>query len=59
MQFKLEINLDNAAFQDDLGWELGKCIDYAVSDIGLGLTKGKMRDSNGNTVGQWELDYAN
>jgi len=54
MELNLKINLDNDAYQD-LGWELGKNIDYMVSDIGLGLTKGKIKDSNGNTTGYWEI----
>lgn len=54
MELNLKINLDNAAYED-LGWELGKAIDYMVSDIGLGLTRGKVRDSNGNTTGHWEI----
>jgi hypothetical protein len=56
MEFNLKINLDNAVYKDDLYWELGKTIDYVVSDIGLGLTKGKVRDSNGNTTGQWSIE---
>ena len=56
MRLKLEINLDNSAYEDEgIGWELGKAIDYMVSDIGLGLTRGKVRDSNGNTTGHWEI----
>lgn len=56
MQLNLKINLDNSAYNDeDIGWELGKAIDYMVSDIGLGLTRGKVRDTNGNTTGHWEI----
>jgi hypothetical protein len=54
MQLNLKINLDNAAYED-LGCELGENINYMVSDIGLGLTKGKIKDSNGNTTGHWEI----
>jgi hypothetical protein len=54
MELNLKINLDNAAYED-LGWELGKNINYMVSDIGLGLTKGKIKDSNGNNTGHWEI----
>jgi hypothetical protein len=54
MELKLNIKLDNDAYQD-LGWELGENINYMVSDIGLGLTKGKIKDSNGNTTGHWEI----
>jgi hypothetical protein len=56
MELNLKINLDNAAYSDEgIGWEIGKAVDYMVSDIGLGLTKGKIRDSNGNTTGHWEI----
>jgi hypothetical protein len=54
MELKLNIKLDNSAYED-LGWELGENINYMVSDIGLGLTKGKIKDSNGNTTGHWEI----
>jgi len=54
MQLNLKINLDNTAYED-LGCELGENINYMVSDIGLGLTKGKIKDSNGNTTGHWEI----
>ena len=56
MELNLKINLNNAAYDDEgIGWESGKAIDYMVSDIGLGLTKGKVKDSNGNTTGHWEI----
>jgi len=54
MEFKLNINLDNDAYQD-LGYELRKNVEYIASDVGLGLTKGKVRDTNGNTTGHWEI----
>jgi hypothetical protein len=54
MELNLKIKLDNAAYED-LGCELGENINYMVSDIGLGLTKGKIKDSNGNTTGHWEI----
>lgn len=55
MQLNIQINLDNSAYED-LGWELGKNLDWIVSEIGLGSTKGKVKDTNGNTTGQWSLD---
>ena len=55
MTFKLEINMDNAAFDnpDELSWILHRISEYANkrdyqnNDI--------VRDSNGNTVGRWEI----
>lgn len=58
MQFKLEINLDNAAY-DNVGWELGENLEAIISRIGQGSTSGKVRDSNGNTVGQWGIENGN
>jgi len=56
MELNLKINLDNAAYTDEgIGCEIGKAVDYMVSDIGLGLTRGKVKDSNGNTTGHWEI----
>jgi hypothetical protein len=57
MELNIKINLNNDAYNDeDIGWELGKNLDYIISDIGLGLTRGKIKDSNGNTTGKWSLD---
>jgi hypothetical protein len=56
MKLEIKINLDNAAYAgDDLTWELNKNLNYIVSDIGLGLTKGIVRETNGNTTGHWEI----
>jgi hypothetical protein len=56
MQFKLDINLDNDAYaRDGLGYELSKAMALIASDIGLGLTRGLVRDTNGNTTGKWEI----
>lgn len=55
MQFKLEINLDNAAYEN-LGWELGENLQNVIDRIGSGSTEGKVRDSNGNLVGTWIIE---
>jgi hypothetical protein len=56
MQFNLDVNIDNDDYaRDGLGYELTKAMQYIASDIGLGLTRGLVRDTNGNTTGKWEI----
>ncbi len=64
MKFKLEIEMDNAAFEDGHD-ELGQIL----SDVSVTIHRqffaeaidpihgdaGNVRDSNGNTVGRWEI----
>jgi hypothetical protein len=55
MQLNIKINLDNSAFEDneDELKDIFKRIEYAVQDG----AEGKMIiDSNGNTVGEWDID---
>lgn len=58
MELNIKIKLDNEAYQD-LGYELGRNLDWIISEINLGSTKGKVRDYNGNTTGQWRIDNEN
>lgn len=60
MSFKLEINTNNSAFDDeDMGLELGRIL----SEVAEKLDGGEFRvgadvpvyDVNGNSVGRWEL----
>lgn len=54
--FTLTINTDNAAFDDNLlVSELTACADKALQRIYRGETSGNVRDTNGNTVGRFEL----
>lgn len=55
MELNIKIKLDNEAYQD-LGYELGRNLDWIISEIGLGSTRGKVRDYNGNTTGQWSIE---
>ena len=56
MQFNLDVKLDNDAYaRDGLGYELRKAMVLIASDIGLGLTRGLVRDTNGNTTKKWEI----
>lgn len=61
MKFKLDIDCDNAAFDDDFYGELQRIlldvrgdIRYLVGRPGR-MEDGNIRDSNGNTIGKWEL----
>lgn len=54
MKIEIEIDLDNASFQDNPG-ELAQILDRIPNNIRPG-DDGKLKDSNGNTVGQWEVN---
>lgn len=58
MQFKIDINLDNSAYEN-LSWELGDNLQAVIDRISLGAKEGIVRDSNGNKVGQWGIYDAN
>lgn len=58
MKFKLEINMDNAAFEDDS--EIKRIMDDMAKKISHGYPlrcwdKGVIYDINGNKVGTWEV----
>ncbi len=64
MKFKLEIDCDNAAFEDDLSGELATILDTVSNmvmgwrshgSIGEPIGPFPLRDSNGNTVGMARL----
>jgi hypothetical protein len=57
MKFKLEIEMDNAAFDGGANWEVGAILHELARNIedSGDLRVGErisVRDSNGNTVGQ-------
>jgi hypothetical protein len=56
MKISLEINMDNAAFEDE--GEVKRIISDMVQkmdDIVRAGDGGKLRDINGNVVGKWEV----
>jgi hypothetical protein len=56
MQLVVTINLDNAAYEDEIrGDEVRGNLLYVVKQIDHGRTHGTVRDSNGNTVGQFRI----
>ena len=56
MQLKIEINLDNEAYRDTLGWELGENLQYVIERIGQGIKDSSIYDTNGNKTGYWRID---
>ena len=55
MQLKININLDNEAYGDLLGWELGENLQYVIERIGHGIQDGSIYDTNGNKTGYWRI----
>ena len=55
MRIEININTGNAAFEDN-PFELNDCLRYAVDEISRGVSGGRIRDTNGNTVGTFEVD---
>ena len=55
MKLMIEINLDNDAYGDLLGWELGENLQHVIESIGLGYKRGFINDTNGNTTGKWSI----
>jgi len=53
MRLNIEINLDNEAYQDTLGWQLGENLQGIIESIGVGSRSGTIHDTNGNKTGYW------
>lgn len=54
MKFRVDINLDNVAFED--AEELPRIIDKIARQVRQGQTGMGIIDSNGNRVGQWVVE---
>ena len=55
MKLKLEINMDNAAFQDDAGGEASRILKDAVIAVSKGCIRSLLFDINGNVVGSFSI----
>ena len=44
---------DNAAFDDNAGPEINQAFSKVMIAISRGDTEGTIKDTNGNTIGQW------
>lgn len=55
MKFKLEMDMGNAAFDPACPeWEVARILKDIARRVEFGATEGKLRDSNGNTVGTFK-----
>jgi hypothetical protein len=56
MEFKLQIDMDNAAFADDDGtFEVARILRDVADGFETSGDTGFVRDFNGNRVGSWEF----
>ena len=55
MKLLLEINLDNAAYQDDLMGELNIQFMTVLNRIAIDDDSGVIFDTNGNKTGTWSI----
>ena len=55
MKLILEINLDNAAYQDDLMGELNSQFMTVLNRIAIDDDTGVIFDTNGNKTGTWSI----
>jgi len=61
MKFKLEIDMENAAFEDCNGDEVARILRNLAMFVACNVlddrraNNGKLKDSNGNTVGFWKV----
>ena len=55
MRFACKIEMDNAAFDDELASELAQILLRIPPRICSGDSAGDLHDINGNTVGQWAV----
>lgn len=55
MKILIECNLDNAAFEENPN-ELQEIVAQQIPHNLKPGDDGKLKDSNGNTVGQWEVN---
>lgn len=54
--FSLRIKTNNAAFaEDDKAHEVARALREVADKLDAGHDSATIRDSNGNTVGNWEL----
>ena len=58
MNVKFNVSLDssNAAFQDGVITEITRILDGIVDKMWNGQEGGPVRDSNGNKVGEWNVE---
>lgn len=57
MRYVIEVEMDNAAFAERPEYELGRIMEAWAEKLTVaGIPEGKLRDINGNTVGECRLE---
>ena len=56
MKFTCTIKMDNAAFGDEPEYELALILRHIADKAEEGYIVGPVIDTNGNTVGKWEVN---
>ena len=56
MKFRCEIDMSNAAFDENREFELCRILTMIVRQVREGQTGMGLKDSNGNRVGQWVFE---
>lgn len=56
MKLSLDLNSNNAAFEDSGEFEVARILRDVADRIESGSTEGRLRDVNGNNVGSWFLE---
>jgi len=54
--FELKFKTNNATFEDYVEQEVSRILKEIANKIENGSTGGKVKDINGNTIGEWDLD---
>ena len=55
--FRMEFETENEAFSDgNAAAEIWRILREIASRVASGYTSGKVRDTNGNSVGTWEVE---
>ena len=55
MEFKLNINMDNAAFGEFPEYELSRLLKVCATEVENGMHAAGVVDYNGNRVGEFEI----
>jgi len=55
MEFTLNFNMDNAAFDTAPEQEVKRILLVAAERVEQGVTRSLIRDVNGNNIGRWDI----
>ena len=56
MEFKLEFNMDNAAFVQYPEGEVMRILENTIAALLIGQVYSGILDHNGNIIGKWSID---